>query len=105
MFAVVTISGKQYKVSPGDVIEVDRIEGVEGDKVTFDKVLLVNPDKGEITVGQPDVAGAKVIAKIIKQGKGEKIEIRRYKSKVRYRKQRGFRAQITTLSVEKIVHA
>jgi large subunit ribosomal protein L21 len=101
MFAVVSISGKQYKVSVGDVIEVDKIEGVAGDAVQFDTVLLTGDDKAT-KVGTPVVAGAKVKAKIIAQKKGEKIEVRRYKSKVRYRRQNGFRAFLTQLEITAI---
>lgn len=105
MFAIIEVAGKQYKVIPGDVIEVDKIEGEEGTKVNLESVLLLKAEKGEVEVGQPVLRGAKVTAKIVKQGKGDKIEVRRYKSKVRYRRQRGFRPFLTTLSIEKIAHA
>ncbi len=98
MFAIVTIAGKQYTVKAGDVIEVDRIEGKEGDSVTFDHVLLTGDQKG-IKVGTPTVSGAKVKAKIVTQMQGEKVDVRRFKSKVRYRKAIGFRPQLTKLEV------
>jgi large subunit ribosomal protein L21 len=101
MIAVTVIAGKQYKVKAGDTILVDRIEGKAGDSVTFDHVLLTNND-GKTTVGTPVIAGSKVKAKIIAQEQGEKIEVRRYKSKVRYRRQNGFRADLTRIEIVSI---
>lgn len=98
MFVIVRIGNKQYKVKPQDVIVVDRMAGEVGDTVEFTDVLLVQDDK-KVTVGKPTVKGSKVTAKIIKQERGEKIEIHRFKSKVRYRKARGFRADLTRLEV------
>ena len=85
MFAVVTISGKQYSVAKGDIVLVDKIEGKEGEEIIFDHVLLTN-NKDKTNIGTPLVPGAKVKAKIVAQEKGEKLEVRRYKSKVRHRR-------------------
>jgi large subunit ribosomal protein L21 len=98
MLAIVTISGKQYKVSKGDIISVDRMDGNVGDIVEFDHVLLTQ-EKDAVKVGAPTVKGVSVKAKILAQEKGEKLEIRRYKSKVRYRRHRGFRASLTKLEI------
>ena len=98
MFVIVRIGNKQYKVKPQDVIVVDRMAGEVGDVVEFPDVMLVQDDK-KVTVGKPLVKGSKVTAKIIKQERGEKIEIHRFKSKVRYRRARGFRADLTRLEV------
>lgn len=98
MFAVVVISGKQYKVTPGQVIQVDRIEGNVGDTVKFTEVLL-EAENDETKVGAPTISGATVKAKIIAQEKGKKVEVRRYKSKVRYRKHIGFRPHLTKLEI------
>lgn len=98
MFAVVRISGKQYVVAKGDIIEVDKIEGNEGDAVDFTDVLLTDTD-GKVAVGTPTVKGAKVAAKILGQIKGKKVDVRRFKSKVRYRKHIGFRPQLTKLEI------
>ncbi len=101
MFCVVEISGKQYKVAQGDTVVVDKVEGKAGDVLTFDHVLLVTDEK-TTKVGTPLVPGAKVTAKIVVQGKGQKIDVMRYKSKVRERRHVGFRAQITTLEITSI---
>lgn len=98
MFAIVTIASKQYKVTSGEKITVDRIEGAVGDTAVFDQVLLVD-DHGKTTVGMPMVKGVKVKAKIISHDKGEKVHVRRFKSKVRYRKHIGFRPFQTTLEI------
>lgn len=104
MFAVVVISGKQYTVAVHDVILVDKIDGKEGDNVTFDTVLLVKGDK-DVAVGTPNVKGSAVTAKILAQEQGEKIAVRRFKAKVRYRRHTGFRAQLTKLEITGITHA
>ena len=101
MFAIVTISGKQYKVSVGDVLTVDKIDGNVDAIVTFDHVLLVN-EKEKTTVGTPVISGVKIKAKIIAQEKGEKIEVLRYKSKVRYRRHNGFRPMLTRIEITAI---
>lgn len=98
MFAIVTIAGKQYKVTLGETITVDRIDGTAGDTIAFDHVLLVD-EAGKTTVGMPMVKGVVVKAKIVSHDKGEKVHVRRFKSKVRYRKNIGFRALQTTLEV------
>ena len=101
MFAVVVIGGKQYPVTKGETFTVDSQEGKVGDVLTFDRVLLTEVD-GKVRVGKPVINGVKVKAKIVSQDMGEKLHVRRYKSKVRYRKSRGFRAHLTKLEVESI---
>lgn len=98
MFAIVEISGKQYKVTQGQTVSVDRMEGDIGSLVTFDRVLLLVDGKKTV-IGTPTVKDAAVEAKIIEQLKGKKIQIRRFKSKVRYRKTRGFRPQLTKIEI------
>ena len=101
MFAVVEIAGKQYRVAVHDIIDVSFIEGKEGSTLTFDRVLLVFDEK-KTTIGTPTVQGLTVKAKIVSQDKGEKINVRRYKQKVRYRKSTGFRPLITKLEIVSI---
>lgn len=98
MFAVVEIAGKQYRVSVGDVLDVSFIDGKEGSTLTFDRVLLVSDGK-KTQIGTPTVKGVSVKAKITAQAKGEKLNVRRYKQKVRYRKSTGFRPLITKLEI------
>lgn len=104
MFAIVRIGNKQYKVAPKDVIVVDKVDGNVGDSLDFTDVLLFQNDK-KVTVGKPVIKGAKVTAKILGQEKGEKIEVRRFKSKVRYRRKTGFRASLTRLEITGVSNA
>lgn len=102
MYAIVEISGKQYKVQEGDVVFVDRLENVEeGNKVTFDKVLMISDDK-KVTIGQDTVKGAKVEASVIGHGKAKKIIVFKFKAKKNYRRTRGHRQPYTKIQIEKI---
>jgi len=98
MFAVLVISGKQYKVKTGDTILVDKLTGEAGDAVTFDTVLLTH-DEGKTNIGSPQVAKVKVKAKIIEHIRGEKIDVHRFRAKSRHRRKRGFRAELTKLEI------
>lgn len=98
MFAIVRIGNTQYKVAPHDVIMVDKVEGKDGDVIKITDVLLVVDDK-KTEVGTPFVKNVVVTVKILAQEQGEKIAVRRYKQKVRYRRHTGFRAQLTKLEV------
>ncbi len=98
MFAVILVDSKQYSVTPGSVLDVDKLPGNEGDVVVFDRVLMVE-DKGKIHIGTPTVSGKTVKAKIVHQGKGKKIDVSRYKSKVRHRRHIGFRPHLTKLEI------
>lgn len=100
-YAVIQSGGKQYKVSEGESVVVDRLNLKPNDSYTFENVLLVvNEDKK--SVGTPTVAGAKVVAKVVEEKKGQKVRVAKFKAKVRYRKVIGFRPVLTTLKVEKI---
>lgn len=100
MFAIVETSGTQYKVSKGQVLEVDRIDQKEGAIVTFDKVLLLH-DK-DTKIGTPIVPGASVSAKIVSHQRGEKIVVFKMKAKKRYRRTRGHRSDLTTIEITDI---
>lgn len=102
MFAIVEIAKKQYIVSPNDSIVVPHLEGKEGDSMVFETVLLVSKDDGKNLIGKPYVKKASVTAVFGETKKGTKIEVRRYKSKVRYRKHNGFRPLETTLTIQAI---
>ena len=99
-FAVIKTGGKQYKVSEGDILSVEKFEH-ETDKVSFDHVLLLTDDK-DIKVGRPLVFGAKVEAKVIEDGKGKKKMVFRYKSKTRQHKKKGHRQPYTKVQITKI---
>lgn len=100
-FAVIKTGGKQYKVSSGLKLKIEKLEAKEGDAVVFDNVLLkVNGEQLEI--GAPYVSGAKVEAKVIKQGRNRKQIVFRYHSKVRYRKKKGHRQNFTEVEIVSI---
>lgn len=101
MYAVIKVGGKQYRVSEGEILEIDKIEKKPGEKIELDQVLLL-VDKAEVQIGQPLLSGAKVTAKVLDQIKGKKIRIARYKAKVRHRRVKGFRPQLTKIIIEKI---
>ncbi len=96
--AVIVSGGKQYRVSPGDRILVDRMAGEPGSEVTLDRVLLV-ADGDDVKVGVPGVEGATVTARVVGPARGPKIDVLRYKSKKRVRVHRGARADLTALEI------
>ncbi|MBQ9364412.1 MAG: 50S ribosomal protein L21 [Schwartzia sp.] len=102
MYAIIKTGGKQYRVSEGDVIFVEKLEGNEGDAVTFDQVLTVVNDDA-VTVGRPLVDGAKVEGKVLAQGKAKKILVFKYKAKSNYRRRQGHRQPFTKVEISKIV--
>lgn len=101
MYAIIKTGGKQYKVSEGDVIMVEKLAAAEGESVVFDEVLTVVSDS-EVKVGKPVVEGAKVTAKVEAQGKDKKILVFKYKAKSNYRKRQGHRQPFTKVVIEKI---
>jgi large subunit ribosomal protein L21 len=101
MYAVVETGGKQYKVAPNDTLQVERLPAEVGATVELDRVLLVG-DGDSLDVGQPTVAGARVVAEVVAQEKGEKIIVFRYKRKVRYRRKTGHRQSLTRLLIKEI---
>ena len=102
IYAIIETGGKQYKVSPGQTIDVERLDVAEGDAVELDRVLLI-ADGDKVTVGTPTVDGAKVVATSQGEGKGKKIIVFKYKPKVRYRKKTGHRQLYTRLVIDKII--
>ena len=101
MFAIFVTGGKQYKVAEGDVIFVEKLGVAEGEKVTFDKVLAVNGET--LSVGTPYVAGATVVANVVKNGKSKKIDVIKYKAKKNEKKKMGHRQPYSKISIDKIV--
>jgi large subunit ribosomal protein L21 len=100
MYAVIKTGGKQYKVTEGEFLKVEKLEGEIGDSIEFAEILMVG---GETTVvGAPLVAGASVTAKIAAQGKGKKVLVFKSKKRKDSRKLRGHRQHLTVLKIEKI---
>ncbi len=102
MFAVIKSGGRQYKVSVGQQLEVNRLPIEDGAQVKFDEVLLIS-DASTSMVGTPFVENAMVLATALKQDRGEKVIVFRYKSKKRFRHRRGHRQELTVLSIDDIV--
>ncbi len=102
-YAIVNTGGKQYRVQPGDTIRVESLSGDEGDLVELEDVRMVS-DEGQVTLGSPTVAGAKVTAEILGRGKGKKIIVFKYKAKTRYRRKNGHRQLYTELRITDISH-
>jgi large subunit ribosomal protein L21 len=102
MYAVVKTGGKQYRVSPGDTIEVEKLPHEVGASIELDQVLLVVNGSGT-KVGRPLIEGAKVKATVTRQARGRKVIIFKYRSSKRYRRKRGHRQDYTHLRVDEIV--
>jgi large subunit ribosomal protein L21 len=100
MYAIIETGGKQVKVEAGQAIYIEKLNVVEGETVTFDKVLFVGGDN--VKVGSPLVDGATVTAKVEKQGRQKKIIVFKYKAKKNYHKKQGHRQPYTKVVVEKI---
>lgn len=102
VYAVVRTGGKQYRVAPGDLIDVEKLPTYKGAKVELPEVLLLSRD-GEVTVGSPFVPGAKVMGEVEDQGRGVKLVVFKYKAKTRHRKKTGHRQFYTRLRVKDIL--
>jgi large subunit ribosomal protein L21 len=100
-YAIIETGGKQYRVSVGDRIVVEKLDADEGSEVTIDRVLLVG-GVGDAKVGAPVVTGASVTATVNEQGKGDKIVVFKYKPKKRYRRRIGHRQPLTMLTITAI---
>lgn len=101
MYAIIETGGKQYRVSKGSVVLVEKLDAEKEQSYVFDKVLSV-VNNGETVFGTPYVSGAKVTGMVLEQGKGKKIRIFKYKSKSNYRVRQGHRQPYTALRIENI---
>jgi len=101
MLAVIKTGGKQYIVSPGDKIKVEKLNVEEGKEVTFLQVLLLEKNK-KIEIGDPFVKGVKVIGKVLKQDRAKKVIVFRYKSKTRHKTKKSHRQYFTEVEIIKI---
>ena len=102
MYAVIRTGGKQYRVSPGESVDVEKLPHEVGDQIELEEVLLVANGSG-VQVGQPLVAGAKVKATVTRQVKGRKVIIFKYRPSKRYRRKKGHRQNYTRLRIDEIV--
>jgi large subunit ribosomal protein L21 len=101
MYAVIKTGGKQYRVAPGEEVRLEKLQGEVGDPVSFEEVLLIS-DGEKVSVGQPYVDDSKVIGRIVRQGKGKKIVVVKYKRRKGYRRKRGHRQYFTLVRIENI---
>ena len=99
MYAIIATGGKQYKVSEGDVIRVEKLDAEQDSTVTFDQVLAIGGEK--LAVGN-DVANASVSGKVLEQGRGKKVIVYHYKRKTGYHKKNGHRQAYTKVQIEEI---
>ena len=97
-YAIISNGGKQYKVSEGTILELDRVQVEPGQELTLDKVLLT-VDGDAITVGTPYVANSAVTAKVLDNTQGDKIRVSQFKAKARHRRTIGFRAKLTKVEI------
>jgi len=97
MIAVIQTGGKQYKVSKGDIIDIERLDAKEGENISIKEVLLIDNK-----VGAPYLENAKVEAKIVEHKRGEKIKVFKMKAKKRYQKTQGHRQELTTIEITEI---
>lgn len=101
MYAIIEACGKQYKVSEGAIVLFEKLDVKEGDKITFDKVLLVSNDDN-VRIGNPIVEKAKVEGTVMAHGKHKKIIVFKYKAKKNYRRKQGHRQPFTKVKIDKI---
>ena len=101
MYAVIQTGGKQYRVSPGDQLKVEKLQADIGDKVTFEKVIMTS-DGEKIQVGKPYIENANVEGKLLGHGKSRKVLVFKYKRRKNYRRKRGHRQPFSLISIENI---
>ncbi len=101
MYAVIQSGGKQYRVSPGEMVKIEKLTGKAGDPVVFDKVLMTS-DGEKVTLGSPYLSEARVTGRITRHGKNRKIVVFKYKRRKGYRKKQGHRQDFTLVKVEDV---
>ncbi|HEV8615352.1 MAG TPA: 50S ribosomal protein L21 [Methylomirabilota bacterium] len=102
MEAVIASGGKQYRVAPGQVIAVEKLAGDKGAAVQFTSVLMVTKDGGEVVAGADQLGKAKVSGEVVRQGRGKKVLIVKFKKRKNYRRHRGHRQAATSVRITKI---
>jgi len=101
VYAVIETGGRQVRVEPGQTVRLARLAAEPGTEVTLDRVLLVSDD-GEVRVGTPVVEGARVVARVLRQGRARKIRVFKFKAKAHYRRRQGHRQPFTEVRIERI---
>jgi len=101
VYAIIKTGGKQYRVQPGDVVRIERLEEAVGATVTLDDVLFVGGE-GEPRVGSPRLAGASVVATVVEQDRDAKIRVFKYKKRKHYRRTRGHRQSFTAVRIDAV---
>lgn len=101
MYAIIETGGKQYRVSEGDVLKVEKLNVEAGEKLKLEKVMLI-ASEGNVKVGEPILQGASVSIEVIEHGRGKKIRVFKYKRRKKYRKTQGHRQSYTKIKIEKI---
>ena len=104
MYAVFRTGGKQYRASKGDTLRVEKLDAAEGDSVEFDDVLMIG-EGANVKVGTPQVSGGKVKAKVLEQGKADKIEVIKFKRRKNYKRNQGHRQEFTLVEITGITGA
>lgn len=102
MYAVIETGGKQYRVSPGQELLIEKLPVAEGAEYTFDHLLMVVDDNGQPVIGQPYLSGVSAVGTIVQQERGEKILVFKYKAKSNYRRRQGHRQYLTRVRIERI---
>lgn len=102
MFAVIKTGGKQYRITEGDILKVEKLAVLPGEKVTLDQVLMLSDGNGSVKVGNPVVAGAVVTAEVLEQGKSKKVDVVKFKRRKNYKRKYGHRQPYTRIKIEKI---
>jgi large subunit ribosomal protein L21 len=101
MYAFIKTGGKQYRVAPGDQVKIEKVAGEVGETITFDHVLLAS-DGEKVEIGRPQLADSKVVGKIVRQARGKKIVVFKYKRRKGYRRKKGHRQHFTLVKIESI---
>ena len=101
MYAIIRTGGKQYRVNPGDVVRVERLEGEVGSTVTLEDVLLVGGD-GDARVGSPRLAGVSVVGTVVGQDRDAKVRVFKYKKRKHFRRTRGHRQSFTAVRIDAV---
>ncbi len=102
MYALIQTGGKQYKVSEGTIVKIEKVDGEAGGNIVLDQVLMINDENGGVKIGSPLLENATVTARILEQGKNKKIIVYKYKKRKNYRRKQGHRQPYTRLLIEKI---